>query len=172
MLAPREEFKTVLDRLGSMAVGDTITYQEIGRLIGSQFNPRYGPGYQIVKHARDALLRDRGYVFAPIRGEGLKRLTPTDTVSYAARHSKRIRRISKRGLAEVVSVGADFDTLSQEQRVQHNLMGALYGVTAHLHTAKSKKKIEASIDRASVGTRGAGPLELGQTLALFGKSEE
>jgi hypothetical protein len=121
----------VLDRL---AVGDIATYAELTEAVGRDIQKhRY-----LLDTALQRLLRKRK-VFGCIKETGYQRLSDSEIVNYSFSAFKRIRRIARKNAVRLSAV--EFERLSNEERVRHNLHISALGAIAHAATPSNLAKL-------------------------------
>jgi len=121
----------VLDRL---AVGDIATYAALTEAVGRDIQKhRY-----LLDTALQRLLRKRK-VFGCIKETGYQRLSDSEIVSYSFNAFRRIRRIARKNAVRLSAV--EFERLSNEERVRHNLQISALGAIAHAATPGNLTKL-------------------------------
>lgn len=121
----------VLDKL---AVGDIATYAELTDAIGRDIQKhRY-----LLESALQRLLRKRK-VFGCVKEAGYKRLSDSEIVDYSFSAFRRIRRIARKNAGRLSVV--EFEKLSQEERLRHNLNISALGAIAHAATPSNITKL-------------------------------
>lgn len=140
-------------RLQQVQPGQSVTYDELSTLIGK----RVSGGTSALQTAKRSLLKD-GYVFSPIRGEAIKRLTDADVVSTdditpLRRHARRVgKKLST----------VSYETLSQPQQLAHTAKASIVSMVAAVTTETAVSKIEKAAGGRS------GELPIGETLKALG----
>lgn len=140
-------------RLHELTPGASITYAELTALIGKPVNG----STSALQTAKRSLLKE-GYVFSPIRGEGVQRLTDadvvaTDDISPLRRHARRVgKRLST----------VSYDALSMPQQLAHTAKASIISMVSAVTTETAVSKIEKA-----AGGR-AGELPIGETLKALG----
>lgn len=118
-------------RLARMGKGETITYAELSAEISKEVTG----GFSALQSARRSLLNDEGFVFSPVRGEGLKRLNDSEIVAASDGDIVALRRRSKRAARKLSS--AEFDALTEEEKLQHTAKASVLGAVAAMTTEKA-----------------------------------
>ena len=131
-------------RLETLNPGDTVSYADLTALIGADVQTsRHGALYR----ARAILLREKSMVFAPIKGEGLKRLGDEDISRLGYAIIRRVRKAAARGMKTLACV-ANFDKLSTDGQVAHNatmtMMSAFHQFSAPTRMAKIETAVRES----------------------------
>lgn len=140
-----------------MAVGETIEYPELNKLIGGgnvQSKHRY-----LLETAQRALLSEDRVVFGCVFGKGLKRLEANEIPAIGDHARGKINRISKRAARKLAC--ADYAKLNNEQRLEWNTHMSLLGVIATV--TKQQKVLQLKAAVSAVEER----LPLNKTLELF-----
>lgn len=146
----------IYERLEKTTVGEIVGYDELTALIGSDVQLK-GRGY--METARRMAMRDKGMVFGPIRGIGLKRLADTEIVRSGQSYISKIRRHARRGMKVLVSV-QDFDALPNDLKVRHNATASMLGAVAQFSGSTAQKRIEGAVEQAGNKISYARTLEL------------
>jgi len=139
----------LMQRLRSLPIGGTITYEALGQEIGRKVHG----GLPALGSARRILLRDDNMVFDVIMGEGLKRLNDVEIVGTSHRTAKKIKRAAQRGVRTLTAVG-DFSALPREAQMRHTAAVSVFGVIAEFTKEPNIEKIE----KIAEGHRGELPI--------------
>jgi len=127
----------IMELLSHVEVSGQVTYAEIGRVIGR----RVDSSTSSLRSARGRLQADRGIIFGVIKNTGLYRMTEREKLHHADGHIDKNRRVSFRGMS--VLAATDYNSLSHEDRRQHNLVGSMLQALHHACTAPSRKAVAA-----------------------------
>lgn len=146
MFTPSVEMNLIFKRLTEAAIDETITYDELTKLIG--INVRTG-GYRYVKAAREKALREKQMVFEVVSKVGIRRLSASDVVDHVEGYSSRIRKASRKAFVKLTSINDQYKTLSREKQLRHNLLASVHGAIAHMTTEKTLKRVEAGLKDSS-----------------------
>lgn len=149
--------KVLFDRLITANVGDVIPYSELTELIGRDVR---GSAIWALGGARRKAFRERSFVFAAVRNEGVKRLSDLEIVDTGEDTASRIHRMSRRGAQRLMAV-ADFNALPNESKIRHNTYASLLGMTAHVTKNTQVKRLAAKIEKTQA------QLPLQRTLEAF-----
>ena len=149
------DVQILADLLKTKGVGEVATYEELKAAIKRDLQ---GPARYLLAAARRRLLRDDRMVFDPITDVGLKRLSDVECVATHKRTAKRIQRTAERGIRVVAA--ADYDTLPNAVKIEHNIALAHLGALAHIAKPKQAKTLAEKVD----GTK---PIPLAETLEMF-----
>lgn len=147
---------TLRKRLEALSPGDTVSYAELTGLVGGNVQTvRHGALYR----ARAILLREKSFVFAAVRGEGLKRLSDEDIARSGVSIFRRVRKATTRGMRTLACIG-DFNRLTAEAQISHNLgMSAL--AVLHQFVAPARlEKLEAAVKEQKAALPSAKVLEM------------
>lgn len=150
------DVRAVYDRLSRAAVGDTVTYKELGELVRRDVQDK---DRHVLASALRKCLND-GIAFGTIMRVGVKRLGDVEIVKDAEGGISRIRHVARKYAKRAMCV-ADFDKMPKEAKTRHNALVSVYGAIAHLSTEKVAKKIEGKV------TTSKQALALADTLEAF-----
>ncbi|MGB1012799.1 MAG: hypothetical protein ACPG4T_01600 [Nannocystaceae bacterium] len=129
--------------LGELEVGGVVSYEALERAGGRSLNEMRGA----ITTARRRLLKNEQRVFACIRGEGYKRLSDSEIVKSGQKYIDRSRRTARKCAAETMA--ADFDKLTDAEKVKHNAQMAMALAISELSTTKSRRRLEAAVEDAA-----------------------
>lgn len=150
------ETSLLIKRLKQAKIGDQIPYADLNKLVGGdvQHQHRY-----MLDTARKAVLNEDQMVFECIHGEGVKRMDDEAILGIGDQCRSRIGRISRRGAKKMAC--ANYDKLTNEQKLEWNtsmsLLGAVAMVTKSTSVQRLKSAVSESQDR----------LPLNKTLEAF-----
>jgi hypothetical protein len=131
-----------LERLLEKAqVGDVVSYKELSEAIGRDVQ---NGANHLLYSARARLQRDQQRVFAPVMGQGLKRLDDAAIVGTTTTAMHKVRNLARRQ-QQTLSCVADFDALPNDAKVKHNVALSVFGVLATVTTDKSMRKLEGRV---------------------------
>lgn len=119
--------------------GGAIDYETLTKAIGRDVQSR---ARHILQSAVRRVLREKQIVFAPIMGKGLKRLTDSGVLGVGEAAIASIGRKSRRTVKKLAC--ADYKSLKPSEQTQHNVLVSHLGVLAHITSAGTQKKLEAS----------------------------
>jgi hypothetical protein len=145
----------LIKRLETVSVGETVTYLDLNAVINGDVQ---GKAYQSLQTARKRLLNEKRTVFGTVNGVGLKRLASTEIVEQEVESVSKIRRGAKRSLKRLAA--ADYDTLPQQQKIQHNITSSTLGAITLCTSRKAQNLLEQKAQDSS-------KLDLGDTMKLF-----
>lgn len=138
---------TIYKRLTTTQIGDVITYQELGGLIGADIQKE---AYHNLVTAKKKALRENGMVFASVRGVGIKRTNASETIDIGEARVKSVRRQLKKAANTIATV--DPANLEPDERNRHSIVGATLGALTLCTKPSSQGKIEQAV-RSSGGAR-------------------
>ena len=123
-------------RLGTVPVGETISYPELTEVIGRDIRKhRY-----LLISACNQLLKERQMVFGAVFNVGIKRMTPDESVTQASHVLKRVRSIAKRGAAKIAAT--DYNALSTDRlRQMHNGYLSLLGAIVYSADSRNMNRL-------------------------------
>ena len=111
----------VLHCLEEFEQGQEMTYAELERRCG--FSIRAGTtGYSRYHTAKQAILREKGFDFAPISGVGIRRLKDGEIVDRCDRKLPAVRRTIKREQTKLSSVQDRKSTRLNSSHIQKSRM--------------------------------------------------
>lgn len=140
---------------GSARVGKVWTYEELDRAAKCDVRGRGS-----LQTVRRMFLRE-GIALGTVRGEGVKVLSASETVSAAVSDIRHISRTARRAMTRTTT--AKYEDLSAADKVQFNTNLTVLSVFKQFSTAKSRELIQGKVEQATAR------LPIKETLALFGK---
>lgn len=147
--------RVVYDRLKKAELGETITYADLGALLGREIDG----GDPIMQSALRSVEND-GLVFGNVRSVGYQRLNDTEIVKSTEQDRLALRRKARR-VVEKLSHVADFEALPNDLKVKHNAAVSGFGAIAAILSPAKMKALEGRIEVAQA------KLPLAKTLAAF-----
>lgn len=147
--------RVVYDRLKKAALGETVTYIELGSMLGREIDG----GDPIMQSALRSVEND-GFVFGNVRSVGYQRLNDTEIVKSTEQDRLALRRKARR-VVEKLSHVTDFDALPNDLKVKHNAAMSGFGAIAAILAPAKMKALETKIEQAAM------KLPLAKTLAAF-----
>lgn len=146
-------------RLKEVAVGETITWEELSTVIGRDVTAG-SAGYGPLSTARKRALNDDGIVFDAVSKVGLKRLTDTEIVNTGQATVDKVRRAARKGAKRLLSV-RDFEALPNAMKIKHNAYASLLGAVASIAQENKVHQLEKHVENAKAA------LPLAKTLEVF-----
>src|SRR5690349_12060809 len=139
--------QVIVKRLAAAKAGETVTYDELQKLIGQDVRPGAEAYVRLLK-ARDVLEKDpdKRIVFAAVNKEGIKRLNDSEIVESGSSFVGLVRRTARRGLRRLTCV--NYDKLTNGERVKHNAAASHLGVLHEITKPSAVKKIEAGVEKS------------------------
>lgn len=137
--------QTIERLLSEVGIGDVVSYAVLSEAIGR--NVQNGARH-ILMSAETRLLREHQMVFAPVHGEGVKRLDDAGILGTGESTLRRVHNLSRRGARKLAAV-KDFDALPNAQKVKHNLMIAQLGMLSHVTSGRTAKRLEEATSKAA-----------------------
>lgn len=128
--------QTIERLLLAVSVDGTVSYKTLTDAIGRDVQTR---ARHILQSAVHRLLRDHAIVFAPIFGEGLKRLNDAAVLGVGSAALASIGRKSRRTVKKLATV--NYDAMKPGERTQHNVLVSQLGVLAHITSSGTQKKL-------------------------------
>ena len=129
--------------LRSIPVGQVVSYETFQAEIGLDVR---GDKRYVLAQARKHLERD-AVVFEAVRGVGYKRLDDIQTVKTSAGYIKKARHAARRGVIRATAV-ADYNSLPNEVKVQHNLVASLCGAIVEVTKARIVTQLRGHVAAA------------------------
>lgn len=143
--------------LRTLAVGEIVSWEELGSIIGAASCGPGTEGYPRLGSARNLLIQEN-IILGTVRGVGLKVLPDEDITAGGVKDTRAVRRKSAKALRKLAAV-KDFPAMSDEKRREHLTASAQLGAIHQFSTAGARKRIAATVSDK--------PLALGRTLELF-----
>lgn len=134
------EAQTLLKRLLRAAIGEIVTYDELSQLIGRDVRPSAHRAYVMLVTAKKKALAEQNYHFEAVRGVGLKRCSDAEKVDGAQAYLGRARTAATKAARVATSVD-DFEGLSSEMQIKHNMLLSQAGLIRQATDARTAKKI-------------------------------
>lgn len=132
--------RILFERLLAAGPGDTVTYEEMNKLVGRDIQDK--DRYVLQSALQKALTH--GYVFGNIRKVGFKRLSDEEIVGTGASAISRTGRMSRRGIKKLSSV-RNFNELPNGAQIKHNAAMSILGMISHATRKRQVKKIEERV---------------------------
>lgn len=136
--------QTLERALLTVAVGEVVGYESLSKLIGR--NVQNGATH-LLQSARRRVQRDHHIVFEPVRGEGLKRLDDEGKARSGESALAKIRSTARRGQEKLLCVD-DFDSLSNDAKIKHNLSLSVLGALRQVAKATTMKRLEGKVSNS------------------------
>ncbi len=143
------------ERLAACKVGETITYDEISKLIGRDSRVHRG----CLTTARAKVLRENQMVFHCVRAEGIKLADANEITEGEMTTIGSIHRKANRSLRRLAC--AAYEKLTNAQRIKHSTTASMLGTMTLFTSSNSLKRVEAAV----IGN--GQQLPAAKTLALF-----
>lgn len=124
--------------------GETVTFEQMSKTIGRDI----ATCRWFIQCAHRIVLREHNAVFAPVRGEGYRRLLDEEIPAHAMRSVRRIRNTAKKGARELASV--DYAGLSPEKKMEHNLQMSLFSAITYSTESTQIKKIRGAVQSSGL----------------------
>jgi len=137
------ETKALADRLRHIQVGETIEYSKLDAELMLETR---GDARHAMRSARKILLRE-GIRFDTVKGVGLKRMTDSEIAKSGSRSVRLVNAMAKREVAKMSAV-ANFDALTNEEKIQHHATLSVLGAVAHFSKPAQVKILEGAVAAA------------------------
>ena len=108
--------------------------------------------------ARRIVLREKGFVFRPVRNQGIRRLEKREVPVAVDDRFSHVRRTHKQTLRELGTV--DVCELPQPERAGYVAKAALAAMTVHTHGSEQMKRLQSAVNAQK-------QLDLSATLEAF-----
>lgn len=132
------EAQTLIKKLSVIEPGGFITYADLNKAIGGDVQRTH---YYALVSAQRALLRDNAAVFAPVRGEGIRRLLPEEVADKTPLVVNKVRNIARKHGKELASVSTAGFTQEQSKKHSDSMLHiALIGASVTRQTEKRLKE--------------------------------
>lgn len=150
--------KTIYERILKASIGETVTYEELEKLIGRSVRER---GTWLLLSARRRALNQDGLVFGTVAKIGIKRLSDTEIVAGSEDDVHRVHRQALRGMRKLTAI-KHYDSLPAESKTRHGVNASALAVLAHMTRSTSLKRLETKVREQSQPS-----LPLQKTLEAF-----
>ncbi len=134
------------NRLRKLKPGETVTYVELSRTCGMDVTTDKGRGR--LETARQAALREDGFVIESVRGLGVKRLEDEEKLAIGDQVRKRTRRAAVRAGRKLSRID-DYEALTREQKSELNAHRTYVGAVALFSTAAARRQVRELTDQAN-----------------------
>lgn len=101
----------------------------------------------VLRTARAIVQREERMLFQPVKGIGIKLLTPSEEVGVGEDGLKAINKKATKTLKEMSCV--KFDELSDQDKIRHNVNASIVGATRQFTGRNAKLKIEGAVVQQS-----------------------
>lgn len=137
------ETQALIKRLETAETGQTIVYQELCLACGS--DPLRGPDpiRSALATARRHLQRAKNYVFAPVTGVGLQRLSDKQVVPCVKRKLEGVRRGARRAASTLAC--ANFEKLTSTEQAAARTLQAQTAAVYLASSLQAERQIEQRI---------------------------
>ncbi len=122
------------------AVGDTVTFEELGNVIDDQVDGGDGR----VQAARNRAEKNEECVFENVRGVGYKRLEDHEIVNIGEGVRKGIRRRARKTTRRIKYVKR-YDKLNAADKVKHNTWLSLFATIDQVTSPSEVRKVEQRV---------------------------
>lgn len=132
--------KLLLQRLQKAEVGELLTYDELGDIIGRD----------VQKEARSCLLSairsclSAEIVFGTVRNVGVKRLTDRELAGIGEDVRSHIGRVARKATRKMTLI-SNFDNLTNEEKIRHNTTISMLGAVGHITSVKANRSLENKV---------------------------
>jgi len=152
------ETRLLYQRIAEMNTGETLTYEEMEALIDR--NPRPGcKGYSNLYAARRMAENNERIVTCAVQNIGIKRLDDSQIANTGKTAISHISRSCYRAAKRLTC--ANFDALSNDDRITHNASLSMLGAIRQASNAAAVKRVESAAREQN------DQLTVGRVLELF-----
>lgn len=148
-----DDTRRIEARLRDARIDEVVTYDELSRIIGRDVRNHC---MNNIYSARRILMKENMH-FGTVIGEGIKRLSPDDSVKSAQLCTKRAKNAARKGIKTLKHI--EYSELSEEAKKVHLVESTKLVAMELFGSEKATKRIEGKIDKDT--------LPLGETLKLF-----
>lgn len=146
------------DRLAALSIGDTLAYIEANEIAGGRdIAGRYR---YLMDKAREKAEKRLGCIFECIRSVGIKRLPTSECPEVGLVAIRRVRRISKRGVARLGRLSTNSLSTAEQKRVIG--FTSMLGAIAMVADGNKARTVAAVADPAR-------PIPPADILSMFAK---
>jgi len=135
----RQETETLTKKLLTISIGQVITYDELGSLIGGDVRPS-GKLRHLLSTARRRVFKQR-ICFVAVPNIGLQRIDDVGKVTESSKQIVKSRRAGGRAIMLAVSVD-DYNLMPPAVQTEHNRNITIAGVLRHFTSQPGLRKIE------------------------------
>jgi hypothetical protein len=126
------DIDALADRLSALSIGETVEYAELSRILGRRVTD---DGYALGK-ARKRVEKDLGCLLETVRGVGVKRLAPAESIKVGSQIMGHIRRTARKGIERMENISAN--NLDQQESAKliayRSQLGAIAFTADKKHT--------------------------------------
>jgi hypothetical protein len=151
----RVETRKLIHFLQGVKQGARVSYDTLRQVAGLDVQKE---GYRYLYSARTSLVHC-GVRFEVERMEGLRRMTDSEVARSGPRSMRLVGKMARREGRRVGAVN-DFDSLKNEDKIQHNAALSVLGAVAHFTRPVQIKILEAAVAEAHSRLPAKGSVEV------------
>ena len=136
----RVETQLLVERLRKLEEGETVSYSELNQICGADVQT-VAAGW--LRTARKRVEQEEKRIFDVVRGEAIKRLSPSDSVGLISANRVKIRKFAKRTLRRTECI--QWDKLNKEEQLRLNLERTVAATVSVVSTDKQAERLTASV---------------------------
>lgn len=144
----------IINRLTETKEGDVVSYEELSQLVGRDVRT-IAKG--CTRTARKRLLKSQIH-FDCIVNVGFKRCNDKEKVHCGGAYIGKARRACRRGIQVTASV-MNYDAMSKEDQVQHNMQLSIFQTLRSLSTSQKQKAVSERVEQGHQRLSLAGTLK-------------
>jgi hypothetical protein len=139
----RKSFETQIieQHLSGLAIGQTATYAELGKLVGRAVDGAYAP----LQSARAMLERSGTHVFGTLTKVGVKRLSDAEIVAATHGGRARVARAARNELRKLGNIQS-FAALSEADKRAHQAHAVIFAAIADKASSSNAKTLIATVN--------------------------
>ncbi len=135
--------KAIADHLRGLKQGESVSFEELRQKLALDVQDKSRHSLQ---SARRVLLRE-GIRFDAVRGVGLQRMTDAQVATSGARSVRLVHGVARREAKKMAAI-SDFESLTNDEKIQHNTTLSVLGAVAHFSKPAQVKILEAAVSQA------------------------
>lgn len=159
MFSSRPELQIEIEKLTKplteMAVGQTVTYDDLRAAVGGPYKP-----WSLIR-ARAIVEKETGLRLEAVHGVGIKKISAEDVAGIGSSARRKIGRIAKKQSARLT--GLSYNDLSDEVRTKVSIERSLLGAISAASRCSAAKAVEPHVS--------TGPQVASRVFELLGKGE-
>ncbi len=153
------DVKTIHARLAKLGVGETVTYDELSKLIGREVRTG-GSAAWVLSRARHKCLYEDGIVISSVMKVGVKRLSDAEIVDTGQDIVSRIHNMTVTGMRRLSAIKS-YDALTGDRKVKFNAYTSICGTLGHFTKSKQVEAVSKAAEKSG------GQLPLQRMLEAF-----
>jgi len=147
-----DEIRRLYERIRTARVGDLITYDELSRIAG--FSVQSEKGRKKLDSARRRALKVDRLLFSAVTNTGIQCCNDVEVVSSGGKMIRVVRSLARTGVRRLTAL-RDYAALSNEKKVEHNVVAAQLGMLEYAsstkHTRNLSEAVQSTASTLSIG---------------------